>query len=132
MIVSLPGVTSCQLFWVEVDGQFELAVLLLPPLVEPQPASVSSASDAAMTMPPTLRNGLLERIGADGVCRESMCDIPPTVVAGDEVRRRGAARDAGAHIRAPAAQRVGPVVALVYHVEANDSHPRPQAPMRAQ
>jgi hypothetical protein len=102
MMVSLPGVTSCQLVWVAVDGQFEPVVALLVPPV-PQPASVSNASDAAMTMPPTLRNAILECEGAECVCRESMSDLPPTVDAGDEwkngdaAQRATLARKLGAH-----------------------------------
>src|SRR5512142_586965 len=93
MIVSLPGVTSFQLSWVAVEGQLLPVVWLDVPPVVPQPASVSSANEAAITTPPTWRTASLVREGAECVCRESMSDVPPTGDVGDKERRRGAARN---------------------------------------
>jgi hypothetical protein len=53
------------------DGQFAPPVVVVV-VVVPQPASVSSASDAAITAPAPLRKSLRERDATAGVCRESM------------------------------------------------------------
>src|SRR5487761_1975216 len=88
MIVSLPGVTSCQLVCVEADGQLEPAVLDPPPVVVPQPASVSSASDAAMKAPTPVRSMRVECEGVECVGRESMSRYPLQVTPETETQRR--------------------------------------------
>src|SRR6185437_11422291 len=125
MMVSLPGATNCQLFWVAVDGHDEPVVWLDVPPVVPQPASVSNASEAAITTPPTRRTAILEKEGAESVCRESMSDVPPTVDVGD--RKNDDAAQRKTHRAHPGASlSARPVVALVYHVKASGNRPRAQ------